>query len=303
MRLLSRIMQLVSALVALCAACAAPCSAQHPIDVQRLVASGEYFEALHVYDKMPQRKTTTDATIAAGKAAWALSLPGRAIDEFDRALHDEQLDAAQRARLLLSRGIIEYQEDRHRVALLFAEKVINVLTQPSALRGKAWLLWGEALSRLRSYGAAEDKYRKALEETPDNEQPAVYYVLGLAQYRLGKLKDARASFEKVPLEHEYTAQSMRRLAELSLAERKYDEAAFWLARGRHDYPDSFLDSWADYALLQVAVHNDNPAEVDSIREKAQKKYPPSDAWLSLLNAAAEEYRWRAARGAAQEAAR
>ena len=176
--------------------------------------------------------------------------------------------------------------------MLFAEKVINILPEASPLRGKAWLLWGEALSRLHSYGAAEHKYLKALEETPAVEQPSVYYVLGLAQLKLGKLREARGSFEMVPLDHDYTAQAMRRLAEISLAEQKFDQAAFWLAKGQHDYPDSFLDSWVDYALLQVAVSKNDEKQVAVLQEAAQKKYAPSDAWLTLLNGAAEEYRWR-----------
>ncbi len=273
-----------------------PAAAQHPIEVQRLAAKGDFFEALRIYDKMPRRKTTPEAAVAAGKAAWALSLPNRAIEEFEKALQSENLDDVQRGRLLLSRGIIEYQENRHRVAILYAEKALGVLKQASPLRAKAWLLWGESLSRLKSYGAAEHKYLKALEESPEADAPAIHYLLGVAQQKLGKLKEARENLEKIPLYHDDTPNALRRLAEISLAEKKFEEAAFWLKRGRRDYPESFLDSWVEYALLEIAIQRKDKTAVAQIQEAAQQKYPPSDAWLSLLNAAAEEYRWRDSHG-------
>ncbi|MGI6524461.1 MAG: tetratricopeptide repeat protein [Bdellovibrionota bacterium] len=271
---------------------ASSAAAQHPADVQKLTADKDYFEALKIYESMPKRKVTVDATVAAAKSAWALSLPQKAIDEFEKALRDKSIDDIQRARLLLSRGIIEYQEDRFRVAILFAERVITLLKEASPLRSKAWLLWGESLARLKSYGAAEDKYLKALKESNSADLPAVYYLLGNAQFKLGKLEKARESFENIPLQHPNAPFAMRRLAEISLQEKKFDQGAFWLARGQRDFPDHFIDSWVDYALLQIAIHQDNKDSVMAIQEKALKKYPPSDEWLSLLNAAVEEFLWK-----------
>ena len=54
----------------------------------------------------------------------------------------------------------------------------------------------------------------------------------------------------------------------------------------------FLDSWVDYALLQVAINQGAADEVKSIQLEASKKYPPSDHWLNLLNAAAESFVWK-----------
>ena len=266
--------------------------ADHPADVQRLTSEKEYYEALRIYQHIPKRQLTTDAVIAAGKSAWALSLPQLAINEFEKALQDEQIDESKRASLLLSRGIIEYQEDRFRVAILFAERVIELIKNPSPLRSKAWLLWGESLVSLKSYGAAEDKFVKAAAEATQAELPSIYYSLGNTQFKLGKLDAARVSFEKIPLHDENASYAMRRLAEISLQERKYDQANFWLSRGKRDFPEQFIDSWVDYALVQVAVSKDDEATASKIQADAERKYPPSDTWVTLLNAAVEELHWK-----------
>ena len=282
---------LLAALIS-CAMLSSSALAQHSIDVQRSAAEGSFFEALRLYEKMSKRKATVEAQIAAGNAAWGLGLPERAVREYDSALRSKELSAEERARVFLSRGILEYQEGRFQVAVLFAEKTIGKLPGPSPLRSKAWLLWGESLSRLGSYGAAESKYLKALEEAKAEELPDIHYLLGKAQLRLGKTKEAQENFEKIPLHHERTPHAIRELAALAIESQSYEHAAFWLAKGRQDYPNRFLDSWVDFALVQVAIHKDDRKEVERLQEKATKKYPPSDHWLTLLNAAVDVFRWK-----------
>ncbi|NLF25317.1 MAG: tetratricopeptide repeat protein [Deltaproteobacteria bacterium] len=283
----------------LCGAIAAPvCTlAQHPIEVQRKASSGDYLEALALYDRLPRRQITTSATVAAAKSAWALSLPERAVAEFDQALQDKQLGKGERARLLLSRGIIEYQEGHFQVAILYAEKSLKQLKTASPLQAKAWLLWGESLSQLKSYGAAEEKYQKALEASLPAERPEVHYLLGVCQMKLGRLVQARQNFERVPLQHARTADALRGLAELSLQQGQSAQAVFWLNKGRQDYPDKFLDCWVDYILVRAAVEMKDAKQVKLLQAEAQKKYPPSDYWLTLLNAAAEAFNWQMSKGA------
>ena len=276
-----------------CFILSAAASAQHPIDVQRKTADGDYIGALALYDRMPRRQVTTPAVIAAGKAAWALSLPERAMAEFDQALQDKELSGGERARLLLSRGAIEFQEGRSQVAILYAERALQLLREPSSLQAKAWLLWGESLSQLKSYGAAEDKYQKALSASLPAERPEVHYLLGVCQMKLGRLSEARQNFEQVPLEHPRTPETLRSLAELSLQEGRHAQAIFWLNKGRKDYPDQFLDCWVDYTLLRAAAQMNDAKQVRRLQEEAQNKYPPSDHWLTLLNAAAESFNWQA----------
>ncbi|MCO6431759.1 MAG: tetratricopeptide repeat protein [Deltaproteobacteria bacterium] len=270
----------------------APANAQHPIDVQRLSAKGEHFDALVAYQKLPKRRTTSEAVNAAARSAWALSLPKLAIEEFDKVLQDKNLDQVERARVYLSRGIIEFQEDRFQVAQLYAEKSLALLDEPSPLRSKVWFLWGESLERLGQYGPAEEKYAKALEESLKEEKGDIYFSLGSCQLRLGKFEKARENFEQVPLRHDKTDIAMRRLAQLALQAGQHEQAEFWLIKGRSDYPESFLDSWVDYAMLKIAIKKNDRQQAEEVTERARKQYPPSDPWLVLLESVYAQYRWK-----------
>lgn len=270
--------------------------AQHPIEVQRLAASGEYFVALTTYEKMPKRIATSESIVAAARSAWALGLASRAIEEFDRALRDEKLPEVEKARIYLSKGIIEYQEAHYQVATLHAERAVKIIqglqsNEPSPLRAKANLLWADSLTKLGSFGDAEEKYSNAIADGSQEDLPQMYFSRGKCRLQLGKYEDARKDFELVPLGHDLTADSIRNLASIALDTGKYTSAAFWLNKGRAEYADNFLDSWVDYALLRVAVSQDDVQSVRDLRSAAIKKYPPSDPWLTLLQAAAESYEW------------
>lgn len=269
--------------------------AQHPIEVQQKAANGEYFQALSTYDRMARRKATSLTVLAAARSAWALSLPDRAISEYEKALGSEDLSPKEKARAYLSRSIIEYQEDRYRVAALYAEKTISMLPAPSPLRAHAWLIWGESLYELDSFGAAEAKYETALIEATLEARPDIHYRLGLCQLRLGNLESARSHFQQVPLSHPRTADAIRHLAHIALDQGSYDHALFWLEKGRSEFPDEFLDSWVDYALVRASLQSSKPLRARKIQENAQKKYPPSDYWLTMLNATLEVDAWQATR--------
>ena len=266
--------------------------AQHPIDVQRKAAAGEYYEALVSYDQLPRRRSTTLSTVAAARSAWGLGLPARAIVEYDKALQDEKLEPSERARLLLSRAIIEFQEGRFQVAQLYAEKAAALLPTPSPLRSKVWFVWGQSLDRLSQYGAAEERYKLAADESSEDERGDIYYLLGKCQERLGRFDEARDSLQKVPLRHEQAPFAMRQLAEIALNAGRPKEVEFWLTTGRREYPESFLDSWVDYALARGAMMNQDDQRLSEILDEATKKYPPSDHWLNLLRGAVEGYRWK-----------
>ncbi|MFO0416902.1 MAG: tetratricopeptide repeat protein, partial [Pseudomonadota bacterium] len=138
--------------------------ADHPIDVQRLSSEGEHFKALTLYDVLPDRRLGEDTHIAAAKSAWALGLARQAADIFDAVLRDNSLGQDDRARLTLSRGVIEYQEGRYQEAALFAEKAASLIPQGAPLRGRALLLWGQSLVRDKAYATAEEKLTMALNE-------------------------------------------------------------------------------------------------------------------------------------------
>lgn len=267
-------------------------SAQHAIDVQRLAADGEYFKALYTFDQMVTRRKTLESQIAASQAAWALGLPDRSIEEIEKVLESEQLSSLQKSQLLLSRGIIEYQEARYRVAVLYAEKVYKQFSEPHVLRGRALVLWADALSHLDSLGSAAEKYQQSLKELPQEERFDAYFHYGQCLARLGKLKQAQENFQLLPMTHERAPEALRSLAAIALDQNDYSRADFWLGRGRDNFPNSFLDSWVDYAQAKIAISQSSPKKVAKILAYAQQKYPPSDPWLNLTEAAVETFYWQ-----------
>ena len=271
---------------------AVPAFAQHPVDVQKKTAEGDHFRALANFDKLPRRRKTKDAKLAAAKSSWALGLSKRAVKEYEELLRSDSLSEREKAEILLSRGIIELQEERPEVALVYAEKTIKVLESPSPLRSRAWMLWGEGLYASKSYGPACNKFKKAVEEALPLEKPDIEYQIGRCERKLGKYEEAINHFQRIPLYHPRTPDAVRNLAQVSLDQSDFKQAAFWLEKGKQEHPGKFLDSWVDYAFMQIAIHNEDSQTVKQIRVQAQEKYPPSDAWLALLNAAAQAFEWR-----------
>lgn len=268
-----------------------PARADFPIDVQQKEAEGDYYSAMLAYERMPKRISTTEAIISAAQSAWALSLPDQAIEQYEKALHDKSLPPVERARIEFARGAIEFQEGNPQVAIVFAERAIDRLTDPSPLRGKLWLLWAESLMKLNSVGAAEEKYQLAQKEVGPEHRPEADFLAAQCQLRLGHIQSAIENFARIPLDHGRTPEAIRALAALSLQGGDYSQVSFWLETGRNRFPERFLDSWVDYALLIVAAKEKDIAKVQEIRTAAAGKYPPSDPWLTLLEAKAEAAQW------------
>lgn len=266
-------------------------AAQHSIDIQRHAAEGDYFKALTEYEKLPKRRASTGAITSAARSAWGLGMPERAIEEYDRALLDEKLATIDKARIYLSRAIIEYQEERFQTSVLYAERSVGLIEESGPLLAKALIVWGKSLLRMKLYAPAEEKFNRAIDTSDFDDKPDAHFNAALAQMHLGKIDLARENLEKVPLHHEHTPQAIRFLAQLALDKKNFTEAEFWLNKGRAEYPDSFLDSWVDYVLLRTAVNAKDEAKVRSVVEEARRKYPPSDEWFVLLEAAAEAFFW------------
>ena len=249
-------------------------------------------KAVTMFELLPSKKIVTETKIAAAKSMWALGLNRQAAEAFDAILRDGNLAPDTRVRIVLSRGVIEYQEERYQEATLFAEKAISSMGEPSPLRGRAYLLWGQSLMRTNSYSSAYEKFLKALSDAQGGDKAEVNFALGLVEMKLGKYVDAQKHLEAIPMDHERTAVAIRMLAGLSLETNQQARAKFWIDKGRADYPEAFIDSWGEYGLVQVAISQGNLDEAKRISESAQKRYSPSDAWLVLMQAAVEQAEWK-----------
>ena len=278
--------------LALCVAFTSPARAQHPSEVQKLSAEGEHMRALMMFELLPNKKAGIEAKIAAAKSAWALGLNRQAARGFDEVLRDPSIAPDIRTRLVLSRGVIEYQEERYQEAALYAEKAIGYMIESVPLRGRAYLLWGQSLLRTGAYSSAQERFVKALADCQTADKPEAHFALGLVELKLGRYTDAQKNLEAIPMDHARTPVAVRMLASLALETHQYDRAKFWIEKGKADHADAFVDSWGDYGLVQVALAGGKIDEARKVVEQAQKQFAPSDSWLVLMQASLELAEWK-----------
>ncbi|MGA1191486.1 MAG: tetratricopeptide repeat protein [Bdellovibrionota bacterium] len=265
--------------------------AQHPIDIQKMTAAGKYYEALSLFEQLPERKVTIEALEAAARSAWGLSLLDRASTYIDRILLDETLSGERRAKSLFMRAMIELHADKPRVAILFADRAKALIQSPTELRGSILMLLGDAHISLAQLGPAKANYSDAFEEVSEELIAEVAFRLAEVERKLGNLEEATDFYRKVPVSHERAPEAMRALSEVSLQAKDYTGVQLWLTKGRELYPDHFLDSWVEYALARSAFEMDDLRTLQKIREAATEKYPTSDSWITLLHALAEKAEW------------
>jgi tetratricopeptide (TPR) repeat protein len=264
-----------------------PALAEHPIEVQRYSAEGDHFKALVAYERLAHRKTTPDTRLAAARSAWALSLPKVAIQRLDELLRESDGSRETKIDALLLHGVVDYQEGKFAEAVLYAEKAVSMLKTPSPLRARAYLLWGQSLNRMRAYGAALEKLEEAAREAAADDLPEIAYQQGRALLRISRYDRAREAFERIPLGHERTSFAIRSLGEIALELENWESARFWLAKGRTEYADLFIDSWVDFGLVKALVSSGRTEDAKSVLDAARAKYPPGDPWLVLAESTYE----------------
>ena len=272
--------------------------AEEPISVQLLASRGEYYQALLTYEKLPKRKVTVDSKIAAARAAWALNLHDRATELFDQALESPTLSGTDRARIYLSRGIIELQQEHYQMASLLGKKAAEQLQEEGPLKAKIQLLIGQAQFNLKNYGDAYAVLSSSVGSSDGDDEGEAQFLLGQCALSLNRLEDAETHFRAVPYGHERTAATFKKLAEVNLQLARPEKVKFWIEKGQKEYPDQFIDSWSEYALLESAIGMNDVEKMRVIRTEANQKYTPSDFWLSLINAATENKEWQLRRGEA-----
>jgi tetratricopeptide (TPR) repeat protein len=282
---------LLAGLVSFTTLIATAAHAEHQIDVQRKSAEGDHFRALAVYELLPNRGMNYATKIAAGESAWALGDVRRATAIFDSILRENQVSPEERAKILFSRGVIEFQEQRYQESTLFAEKAVKSLMKGTPLRVRAELLWGQALTRAKRFVTAEETLVKALKASGANDRPEIALSLAEVYLQLGKLEDATKILKVIPADHEYAGRAVRLLSQISVQMDQGARARFWIEKGREGYREAFLDSWADFSLASIALKQGDLEVARSIVEGARNRYPPSDRWLVLIEARLEQAEW------------
>lgn len=267
---------------------------ESPATIEKLSSQGEFYKAMVSFEQLSKRARTPQALIAVGKSAWALSLPKLAVERLEEALNLADRDGykipnQERARVILYRAIIEFQEDNFKSAYAYAGRALELLDEPSNLRGKVLLLQGESLVREGKCGPAEKILEQSLVEIGHVEKPNAALVLARCQIQLARYESAEATLASIPANHERAGEGIRLMAELYLDQKRDSDAGEWLQKGREMFPEQFLDSWVDYGLLRAAVDLHDKELVAKIQKEAAQRHPPSDYWLTLLDAIAEGF--------------
>ena len=266
--------------------------AQNSASVEQLSARSDHMGALAAFDRLPKRQRTLAATLAAARSAWAIGLNDRAISEYDHALQYDELKSTERARTIFARGVIDLQEQRPQVARTYAEHALELIEEASPLRARVLALRAQAEIQEHLLADAEQDLSAAIEQASGEEVAEYHFLRAECRLQLGKRDDARVDLEAIPLEHARTPDAVRYLAQLALDTGQFEEAQFWLRKGRRDFPERFADSWVDYGLVRAALGNSDQVAARQAREEARQRLAPSDPWLNLLEAASEESAWR-----------
>ena len=275
--------KLLIAAVALLVAVSAPALGQSRgslMSVRDLSAHGAHVEALSVFEEKSETEITLADRLAAAKSAWALGLPDRARRYWDEALSEGSFVGSERQRELLARAILELQEENHDEARARAERAAADL-DASPMRAQFWLVVAEALKAQGAFSQAEGYYRRAVSEASLDAKNEMTYLLGECQLRLGLLDDARYSYTAVEASSKYSAQALRRLAEIDLSQRNYEGALTWIAEGRDNNPQEFDDPWVGYARVSALLKLDRMRDAEEELTQLRVRHSDKEPWYIL----------------------
>jgi tetratricopeptide (TPR) repeat protein len=261
--------------------------AEEAINIQVKTSDGEYYQALKSFESLPKRKRTAESYIAAGRAAWALSLHEKADEYFSNALELNGLSDVDVGRTYLSKAIIAHQMEHHQMAVLLGQKATNYITTPGPLRAKIWLLIGQARISVKEYTQAHADLKNALSESSIEDEGEARFQLGRVSLLLGNYEESANNYKSIPVGHFRTAEAYRDLADCYLRMGEASKAKFWVEKGQTEYPDYFVDSWPKYALVQAAIKDKNFEQMRMLRNDVNRVFPSTDFWVTLINASSE----------------
>lgn len=266
-----------------------PAVAQHRSHIESANQRGDHFEALLTFDKIAKRKLTAESHLTAAKSAWALSLPDRAISEFESANISGQLSQEQTQQARLSTAIIHFQEGRPDEALMQSQKLLNDLNESSAFRARVLTLAAQSLIRMGSKAQAEEKLTQAFLEASYLERSDIAFQVGELQNQLGRWEEAKQYLRTINSEEDRAPEAIRLLISICLARKEYEEAQSWLDKAQSEFPEQFSDSWSYFAAGLLAAHRADAPKLEELLEQAHQKFAPSDSWLTLLEAEREAF--------------
>ncbi len=255
------------------------------LSTRELFEQGKYLPSLMQYKRNVDHRTLSDLLYGA-KSAWALGLVGEARAIWDEVLAHKECKGTERARALLAKSLLEFQEGNYEKARTTAEDGASLLPE-SALRGELWFVVGESLVGGEFWSLAEPYYEKALREANKERKQETLLRLATVRDKLGRVKDARKTLIQIELTSEITPKALRSLLEIDAKDSNSSGVRTWVSEGRAGYPSQFNDPEVNYRLVTALLQDGLASEASMELTKSINSSNESNVW-NILSAAEYE---------------
>ena len=276
----------------------APANAQHASQVETDQQRGDHFSAMLNFDKIPKRKINPETRVTVAKSAWALSLPEKALYEFEQALVSTELPASEQQIARLSQAIIHLQEQRPDQGLVIARKLAEELPSDSALNAKVQMLIGNCLIAMGLKTQAEEHFALAFTQASYQERSEVAFQLGELLSQLGRWDESESYLKTISQEDDRAIDAQLLLLEINFNNKKYAQAEKYLSEISSSFPESLKTPWIYYVRGSLAVNKNDQELLNEVVRESQNKLAPSDPWLNMLQADYELFLARSKKEAA-----
>jgi len=249
------------------------------IGVKELSEQGRYFDSILLYKENESVRSLGD-TLAVAKSAWAIGLVDEARIRWDQALEHPDCKGVERARVLLSRAIMELQEGSYDRARGFAEEG-STLVNSSELRGELNFVIAEALYSQGMYSLAERYYEKVSKEGSKERVQESLLKLSKVMNKLGRFADARKVLTLIELTSSITPHALDELIILDSKNRNFSGVRTWVEEGRSSFPSEFRSSKISYIHAQSLIKEGLLVEAEEEISYISMNSKENDAWLQL----------------------
>lgn len=255
--------------------------------VRELSAQGRHLDAILELQNEQENRSLGDI-FAAARSAWALGLIMEARIRWEEAFEHPDCTGVERARALLSRSLMELQEEQYEEARSFAEEGSSYIDS-SELRGQLQYVIAEALYAQNLYSLAEGYYKKAVSESSKEGRQEALLKLASVQNKLGRPQEARKSLVKIELSSRLTPIALNRLIEIDAHGRNSTGVRTWVEEGRNSFPSEFHTPKVGYAHARSLLADGLYYEAEEEISHLEKESKESDPWVQLGRALVEEY--------------
>jgi tetratricopeptide (TPR) repeat protein len=255
------------------------------IGVKELSRQGRHFDALMMY-KENENSHSLGEIFAVARSAWALGLVNEARKRWDEALQHPECSGTERARVYLSRAIMELQEGDYEKARSFAEEGSSII-EASELRGELFFVVAEALYSQKMFSLSERYYDRVVREGSKERSQESLLQLARVRFSLGRFAEARKTLTQIELTSKFTPEAISELLHIDLKNRNHSGVRTWVEEGRTSYPSEFRSPKVSYqhatALASEGLLLEAEEEVAYISAHSKE----NDPWLNLGRALIE----------------